>query len=162
MEDENVRETCNRWHRGDRQRDRRLPVEGGKRDVTLIDTWAEHVDTMDSDGLHITAENGEFTTERQRHAPWRRQHGHRAVRRDIPGREVIRHGVGDALRDALPEADRHHRFGAERHKRRGNSADSRLLTGDSMRDYAGRRAVRTREGDSYGRPSQAVVHAWES
>ena len=32
------------------------------RDVTLIDTWAEHVDTMNADGLHVTAENGEFTT----------------------------------------------------------------------------------------------------
>ena len=32
------------------------------RDITLIDTWAEHVDTMNVDGLHVTAENGEFTT----------------------------------------------------------------------------------------------------
>jgi 2-dehydropantoate 2-reductase len=32
------------------------------RDITLIDTWAEHVDTMNADGLHVTAENGEFTT----------------------------------------------------------------------------------------------------
>ena len=32
------------------------------RDITLIDTWAEHVETMKDKGLHITAENGEFTT----------------------------------------------------------------------------------------------------
>lgn len=32
------------------------------RDVTLIDTWAAHVDSMKENGLHITAENGEFTT----------------------------------------------------------------------------------------------------
>ena len=32
------------------------------RDVTLIDTWAAHVDAMKENGLHITAENGEFTT----------------------------------------------------------------------------------------------------
>ena len=32
------------------------------RDITLIDTWAAHVDTMNADGLHISAENGEFTT----------------------------------------------------------------------------------------------------
>ena len=32
------------------------------RDVTLIDTWAAHVDAMKERGLHITAENGEFTT----------------------------------------------------------------------------------------------------
>ena len=32
------------------------------RDVTLIDTWAAHVDAMNDNGLHITAENGEFTT----------------------------------------------------------------------------------------------------
>ena len=34
----------------------------GGRDVTLIDTWAAHVDAMNESGLHITAENGEFTT----------------------------------------------------------------------------------------------------
>ncbi len=34
----------------------------GGRDVTLIDTWAAHVDAMNENGLHITAENGEFTT----------------------------------------------------------------------------------------------------
>ena len=32
------------------------------RDITLIDTWAAHVDTMNADGLHVSAENGEFTT----------------------------------------------------------------------------------------------------
>ena len=32
------------------------------RDITLIDTWAEHVDTMNAEGLHVTAENGEFST----------------------------------------------------------------------------------------------------
>lgn len=32
------------------------------RDVTLIDTWAAHVDSMKENGLHITAENGEFAT----------------------------------------------------------------------------------------------------
>lgn len=32
------------------------------RDVTLIDTWAAHVDAMEENGLHITAENGEFAT----------------------------------------------------------------------------------------------------
>ena len=34
----------------------------GGRDVTLIDAWAAHVDAMNENGLHITAENGEFTT----------------------------------------------------------------------------------------------------
>ena len=32
------------------------------RDVTLIDTWAAHVDAMKAGGLSVTAENGEFTT----------------------------------------------------------------------------------------------------
>ena len=32
------------------------------RDITLIDTWADHVEAMKGNGLHITAENGEFTT----------------------------------------------------------------------------------------------------
>ena len=32
------------------------------RDITLIDTWADHVEAMKANGIHITAENGEFTT----------------------------------------------------------------------------------------------------
>ncbi len=32
------------------------------RDITLIDTWAEHVDAMKAQGLTVSAENGEFTT----------------------------------------------------------------------------------------------------
>ena len=33
------------------------------RDITLIDTWADHVEAMKANGLHVTAEYGEFTTE---------------------------------------------------------------------------------------------------
>ena len=31
-------------------------------DITLIDTWSEHVEAMNRDGLTVTSESEEFTT----------------------------------------------------------------------------------------------------
>ena len=110
------------------------------RDVTLIDTWAEHVDAMNADGpCMLRRENGEFTT------------GVNAMHLGDVNTVVA---PFDAIFLAVKSYDTvwatHFAMryltptgiiisAPKRHQRRGYRADSGLLARDCVRDNAGAR-----------------------
>ena len=123
------------------------------RDVTLIDQWPEHVETMRRQGLRLSRHLRRSRHPREGDPRARAAVGHPAVRRRVRRREVLRHGVGDGAGAALPgEAGRGRGRLPERHQRRAGGGGGRARPHAGLRHHHRRRAVR-------GRPRDAHRHA---
>ena len=152
-----------RWARGSRSWARAPSAAtsaatclGPARDVTLIDPWPDHIDTIKRDGLQAGRHPGRVPGTPEGAAPPR---GPEPVQE--PGRhrvrlhEVVRHGLGHHDDQPVPGAGRLHRLAPEQHQRGADRRASSAGGGWSAASPAASASTPTRRATSRGRSSRA-------